>query len=283
MVDIQRRRRHRLRLLALGLVVTVAGLVTLQVLGHLDKDRAGLAVAVLGAVAAWAAWEATGRASDTAEAARRTAETLARIERARWLTEQTPQFDFVLTSEGDRGAKLRIHLAGPDSLGHLDSITVRIGDDFNHTSSLAGATPPKQIAAHVWGPFKLRPRISRADEHGRELTSGSLRVGRGLPLVFDRTVPGVWMAMNYDSWQQTYEGHPIRLTLVCRRGDDIWTVARAIDNPPWRANEPTTAGGAEPEPGTPAAEPRRLPAPRGSRARVRRAPDRRRSSGRSQG
>ncbi|MGW6414370.1 hypothetical protein [Streptomyces sp. NPDC055055] len=283
MTDIARRRRHRLRLLSLGLVVTVAALVALELLGYMDKDRAGLAVAVLGTVAAWTSWEATGRASDTAEAARGTADAIARIEHARWLYERTPQFDFTLVPVGDRGAKLRIHLAGPDALGHLDSITVRIvDDDFNHVSELAGATPREQIEAHVWGPFKLHPRVSGADADGRELTSGQLTVGQGLPLVLDRTVPGTWMSMNYDAWQRTYVDHPIRIRLVCRRGDDTWTVARAIDNPPWRTAEQAAAG-ATPEPDLRTTAPRRLPAPRGSRAQVRRAPSRRGAAGRSRG
>ncbi|GGV99376.1 hypothetical protein GCM10010230_25350 [Streptomyces narbonensis] len=230
----------------LALVSTVAGLVALTALDQLGKDRAGIIAAFLSVVAAAAAWEATGRASDTAEEARRTAEIVARIERDRWLAELTPVFEFTLTKEGDQAAKLLMHLAGPDALGHLDSVTVRIGDDdYDHTptqQALGFVNPhdpsPEQIAAHVWGPFRLRPRINEADEHGRELTFTDLRVGRGRPLVLDRTNPGTWMGgKTYDSWQQEYAGHPIRLLFTCRRGTETWQVARTVTNPDWRSHD----------------------------------------------
>ncbi|MFD6936250.1 hypothetical protein ACFWAP_08875 [Streptomyces goshikiensis] len=227
MTDIDRRRRRRRLLLVLALVATVAALVVLTVLGQLSKDRAGVIAAFLSVVAAAAAWEATGRASDTAEQARRTAEIVARIERDRWLSELTPQFEFTLTKEGDQAAKLLIHLAGPDALGHLDSVTVRVGDDdYDHTPTqhrLGYVDPhgptPEQIAAHVFGPFRLRPRVNDADDDGRELTFTDLQVGRGRPLALDRTMPGMWMVgKTYDSWQREYEGHPVRLVITCRRG-----------------------------------------------------------------
>ncbi|MGW0316071.1 hypothetical protein [Streptomyces flavidovirens] len=242
MTDIDRRRRRRRLLLVLALLATVSGLVVLTALGQLGKDRAGVIAAFLSVAAAAAAWEATGRASDTAEEARRTAEIMARIERDRWLSELTPQFEFTLTKEGDRSAKLLVHLAGPDALGNLDSVTVRIGDDdYDHapTQQRLGYTnpngpTPEEIAAHVWGPFRLRPRIDDADEHGRELTFTNLRVGRGRPLALDRTMPGTWMeGKTYDSWQQEYEGHPLRLLFTCRRGEETWQIARTVDNPDW--------------------------------------------------
>ncbi|WP_432060956.1 hypothetical protein [Streptomyces sp. S1] len=250
MTDIDRRRRRRRLLLVLALLATVSGLVVLTALDQLGKDRAGVIAAFLSVAAAAAAWEATGRASDTAEEARRTAETVARIERARWLAELTPQFEFTLTEEGDRAAKLLVHLAGPDALGHLDSVTVRIGDDdYDHTPTqqrLGYTDPngptPEQIAAHVWGPFRLRPRIDEADETGRELTFADLRVGRGRPLALDRTTPGTWMGgETYDSWQRKYEGHPLRLLFTCRRGEETWQIARTVDNPDWRPADPSSA------------------------------------------
>ncbi|XUM00249.1 hypothetical protein ACQ86F_25395 [Streptomyces venezuelae ATCC 10712] len=248
MTDIDRRRRSRRLLLVLALLATVSGLVVLTALDQLGSDRAGVIAAFLSLAAAAAAWEATGRASDTAEEARRTAEIVARIERHRWLAELTPQFEFTLTKEGDRAAKLLVHLAGPDPLGHLDSVTVRIGDDdYDHTPTqqrLGYTNPngptPEQIAAHIWGPFRLRPRIDQADEDGRELTFANLGVGRGRPLALDRTMPGTWMeGKTYDSWQQEYEGHPLRLLLTCRRGEETWQIARTVDNPDWRPADPS--------------------------------------------
>ncbi|MGA4800507.1 hypothetical protein [Streptomyces lavendulocolor] len=250
MTDIDRRRRRRRLLLILSLLATVSGLVVLTVLNQLGKDRAGVIAAFLSVLAAAAAWEATGRASDTAEEARRTAEIVARIERDRWLAELTPQFEFTLTREGDRAAKLLVHLAGPDALGHLDAVTVRIGDDdYGHTPTqqrLGYINPdgptPGELAAHVWGPFRLRPRMDQADEHGRELSFTDLSVGRGKPLVLDRTMPGTWMeGKTYDSWQREYEGHPLRLLFTCRRGEETWQIARTVDNPDWRPADPSVA------------------------------------------
>ncbi|MFD8209656.1 hypothetical protein ACFV2S_25070 [Streptomyces sp. NPDC059695] len=249
MTDIDRRRRRRRLLLVLALLATVSGLVVLTARNELGTDRASAIAALLSVVAAAAAWEATGRASDTAEEARRTAEIVARIERDRWHAELTPQFKFTLTKEGDRAAKLLVHLAGPDALRHLDSVTVRIGDDdYDHTPTqqrLGYTNPigptPEQITAHVWGPFRLRPRINEADEHGRELTFPDLHVGRGRPLALDRTMPGAWMeGTTYDSWQQQYEGHPLRLLFTCCRGDETWQITRTVDNPDWRPAEPSS-------------------------------------------
>ncbi|MFJ3100397.1 hypothetical protein [Streptomyces sp. NPDC086835] len=243
MTDIDRRRRRRRLLLVLAFIATVGGVVLLTALDQLGKDRAALVAAFLSVVAAAAAWEATGRASDTAEEARKTAEVVARIERDRWLAELTPQFEFTLTKEGDHAAKLLVHLAGPDALGRLDSVTVRVGDDdYDHTPTqqrlgfLSPHSPsPEQIAAHVWGPFRLRPRVDEGDDDGRELTFTDLQVGRGRPLALDRTSPGTWMTgKTYDSWQQEYEGHPMRLIFTCRRGEETWTVARNVENPDWR-------------------------------------------------
>ncbi|MEU7021888.1 hypothetical protein ABZ990_14675 [Streptomyces sp. NPDC046203] len=249
MTDIDRLRRRRRLLLVLALLATVIGLVVLNLLDQLGKDRAGLIAAFLSVVAAAAAWEATGRASDTAEDARRTAEIVARIERERWLAELTPKFEFALTGEGDRAARLLVHLAGPDPLGHLDSVTIRIGDDdYDHTPTqqrLVYSNPngptPEEIAAHVWGPFRLRPGIDGANEHGRELTFTDLRVGRGRPLALNRTMPGWWMeGKSYESWQQEYAGHPLRLLFTCHRGEETWQITRTADNPDWRPAEPVT-------------------------------------------
>ncbi|WP_138906129.1 hypothetical protein [Streptomyces chryseus] len=247
MTDIDRRRRHRRLLLVLAFIATVGGVVLLTALDQLGKDRAALVAAFLSVVAAAAAWEATGRASDTAEQARKAAEVVARIERDRWLAELSPQFEFTLTKEGDQAARLLVHLAGPDALGHLDSVTVRIGDDdYDHTPTqqrLGFTDPlgptPEQIAAHIWGPFRLRPRVNEADDNGRELTFTDLQVGRGRPLALDRTYPGSWMGgKTYDMWQREYEGHPLRLVFTCRRGEETWKVARTVDNPDWRPAEP---------------------------------------------
>ncbi|MEU0664147.1 hypothetical protein [Streptomyces lavendulocolor] len=153
MTDIDRRRRRRRLLLVLAFIATVGGVVLLTALDQLGKDRAALVAAFLSVVAIAAAWEATGRASDTAEEARKTAQVVARIERDRWLAELTPQFEFTLTKEGDHAAKLLVHLAGPDALGRLDS--VRSGSVMTTTT-----TPPPNNAWASSAP--TAPRRSRS-------------------------------------------------------------------------------------------------------------------------
>ncbi|MFE6072105.1 hypothetical protein [Streptomyces sp. NPDC056525] len=246
MTEIDQRRRRRRLLLVVALLLTATGLAVLSALDKLDQERAGLIATFLSVIAAAAAWEATGRASDTAEEARRTADTVGRIERERWLAEQTPQFEFTLApaGEGSTWSKFLVHLAGPDSLRHLDSVTIRIGDDdYDHTPRLAGPGPtPEQVAAHVWGPFRFVPHTDGADECGREVTFTDLHVGRGRPLSLDRTQPGFWMeGKTFASWQGQYAGHPLRLILTCRRGGDTWKVARNIDNPPLRPEATASA------------------------------------------
>ncbi|WNI19188.1 hypothetical protein [Actinacidiphila sp. ITFR-21] len=192
-------------------------------------DGTTAVTAIAGTLAAGGSWLAAKRSN-------RTAETLARIEQARWHADLTPKFDIALIEQGRGHARLIVHLDGPDALRRLDEVTIRVGDDDNDhtlTQIFVGAPTQEQIDAHIWGPWRFTPGSDGAGQDGRQVAPIPLGVGRGRPFTMERTRHGHWMTgMTDGHWQQQYAGQPIRLILTCRRGDEEWVVARRIDNPP---------------------------------------------------
>lgn len=201
------------------------------------SDGTSAITAVFAAVTAGFALKAAYKNNDIGESANSTAEALARIERERWHTERTPQFDITWTEEqGDR-AKLLIYLSGPDQLGQLDEIRVRVGDDDMLHEAREGDPEVSQedYDNFVWGPYRFPHGSDGADVHGRTVAPFQLSVGRGRPLVMERTRPGHWMrGTTPEQWQRRYSGYPVRLILTCRRGDEEWVLARPVDQPPGR-------------------------------------------------
>lgn len=212
------------------------------------SDVLNTAAAVSSAIAAGASWlvavrankvareanAAAAQANQAAESANLTAEALARIERERWHTELTPQFDIRLARpEGDR-IRLHIYLSGPDHLGQLDEIRVRVdGDDMLHEARPGDPEVTQEDYDNfVWGPYRFPYGSDGADVHGQTIAPFQLDVGRGKPLVMERTRPGRWMrATTPERWRQKYQHHPVRLVLTCRRGDEEWVLARPVDQP----------------------------------------------------
>jgi hypothetical protein len=129
---------------------------------------------------------------------------------------------------------LNVHLAGPDELGEVTVVSIRVDDDDKDRSSLFGrGATAEEIANHIWGPYRFTPRVDDADEHGREVGPFALKVGRGRPFQMERTRPGHWMeGMTMDAWQEGYLAHPVRLVITCRSGEDEWVLARALPNVP---------------------------------------------------
>lgn len=191
-------------------------------------DIGAVSTAGLGAVAAWGAWMAARRSA-------RTAETLARIERDRRHEERRPRFELSLGGPYREHSTLNVHLAGPDELGEVEVVSIRVNDDDKDRSRLSpGGATAEEIANHVWGPYRFTPRVDGADEHGRAVGPFTLRVGRGRPFQMDRTGPGRWMeGKTMDDWQDEYRGHPVRLVITCRAGGEEWMLARALPNEPW--------------------------------------------------
>ncbi|MCX4450730.1 hypothetical protein [Streptomyces sp. NBC_01789] len=195
-------------------------------------DIATFGTAGLSAVAAAGAWFAAHRAN-------RTADTVARIEKERWHADLTPQFKLDLAEVGNGQALLDVHLSGPDALGHLDSISIVVGnDDRDHVLLHSGPNVTQaDVDAFVWGPFKFSPGTNGTDEHGRAPEPFPLSVGTGTQRAMQRTHQGHWMeGKTQGTWQGEYVGKPIRLKLTCRRGDEEWVITRHLENPLFEAD-----------------------------------------------
>ncbi|MEU0590015.1 hypothetical protein [Streptomyces ardesiacus] len=191
-------------------------------------DIGTVSTAGLSAIATWGAWLAARRSA-------RTADTVARIERDRRHEERRPRFELSLGGPYREHSTLNVHLAGPDELGEVEIVSIRVDDDDKDRSNLTVDDETRaQIAAHVWGPYRFTPRVDTADENGRAIGPFSLKVGRGRPFQMDRTRPGLWMTgKTMDQWQEEYLGHPVRLVITCRSGEDEWVLARSLPNEPW--------------------------------------------------
>ncbi|MFK0225892.1 hypothetical protein ACIQUL_09000 [Streptomyces sp. NPDC090303] len=192
------------------------------------SDIGTIGTAALSAVAAFGSWKAARRANDTSHS-------VARIEAERWRTERTPDVRLSLHHLGGGRFNLSLRLVGPDNFGDLEAVSVEVlNDDRDHrvlnpTAELTQA----DADAHVWGPFRFSPGIDGTEEPGRSTQWTKLHMGRGRPFAMDRTPKGHWMTgMSQANWQASYVGHPVRLLVRCRNGDDEWTFFRDLENPP---------------------------------------------------
>jgi hypothetical protein len=188
--------------------------------------------AVASTAAAFLAWRTSVRSAATAD-------TVARIEKERWLAELTPTFKFALTETGGGHALLDVRLVGPDALGHLDSISIVVGnDDGGHEVFNPGVdVTQEEVDALVWGPYRFNPNADGTDEHGRGPKPFGLSVGTGTRRSMQRTRPGHWMTgKTQGTWQGEYVGKSIRLKLTCHRGDEKWVITRHLENPLFEAD-----------------------------------------------
>ncbi|TXS44931.1 hypothetical protein [Streptomyces sp. OR43] len=185
--------------------------------------------AVASTAAAFLAWRTSVRSAETAD-------TVARIEEQRWRADLTPKFTFDLTETGNGQALLDVHLEGPDFLGHLDSISIVVGnDDRDHQVLHPGPdVTQEEVDAFVWWPYRFSPNANGTDEHGRGPAPFDLAVGTGTRRAMQRTRPGHWMTgKTQGAWQGEYVGQSVRLVLTCWRGDEKWVIVRRIANPPF--------------------------------------------------
>ncbi|MGW8485441.1 hypothetical protein [Streptomyces sp. NPDC055886] len=190
---------------------------------------AGLAISI-------AAWRVAARSADEAKRSADAAEGVARIERERWHSDQTPIFKAKLAAqEGDR-ATLDFQLTGPLSLQHLDRIelTIANSDDLQRTAQLAGSRPQEELDAQVWGPYRFGASADGADATGRTVQPFDLEVGRGRPFTLERTRPPHWQEGNdrNQRWAEQFAGKPMRLVVRCQKdGLDPWVVPVDVEMP----------------------------------------------------
>lgn len=136
---------------------------------------------------------------------------------------------------GVEATNMSIYLAGPPELERLDRLVVVIRDANpwrDQGTPLAGDPTPEQVAAHVWGRYKLTPGagpgvdpatgLFGADRTGRRCPTGGMLVGERLLFQLDPTLPPSWSHQSLESWQQQV-GPLLRLRLECHReGQAPW-------------------------------------------------------------
>ena len=224
-------RYARNRLIAHGAVVPLGGRpVQTDELRVTSPDMSfpwDTVASVFSAAAAGGALLAAGRANQTAEA-------VARIERERRHEELTPQFDIDFR-------ELTNHWSGPLLPQRSRRPRPPRRSHDHHRRRRHGPhraqSWPRAHAGHG-----RRPRVGAVPLHppqrpGRRQRAQGGAVplpGRpGRPLSMERTRPGHWTEGQTQAlWQQGYADQPIRLRMVCRRGDEEWVIARRVENPP---------------------------------------------------
>ncbi|MEV7512011.1 hypothetical protein AB0O57_29055 [Streptomyces sp. NPDC091201] len=164
----------------------------------------------MGAAEVWNAFAACASAGAAflalrvAVQSRKTAETVAQIERDRLHHELTPQFDVGLfrLNEGGPVATLRITWEGPSTLERLSEVRVFVRDQGGPRTPATGGPPTaEQIAAIVWSPYRLRPGVSGASSDGRTATHHGLELGGQVVLTMEPTMAPAWVRA--DDWFPT--------------------------------------------------------------------------------
>ncbi|MFI1956134.1 hypothetical protein ACH437_30570 [Streptomyces xinghaiensis] len=161
---------------------------------------------------------------------------MATIEGSRWQDHLTPVFDITLQrAEGER-ATLDVQLTRPVPLRGLDEVNITIvdSDDMVRTDRLPGGPSQEEIDRQVWGPYRFVPGSDGADEAGRSVESGPLKVGRGRPFALERTRPPYWQEGPdvAGRWREQWAGSLLRLELTClRTGLDPWVVPCSVEQP----------------------------------------------------
>ena len=192
-------------------------------------------VAIVAAVGTAGQWREAKRANEQAQLAYEQAQELLGIEKARRHDDLTPRFDLAVEAGDVMGApmELRVRLEGPDGLGQLNEVAITIRDDRPREPITAGGPSAEEIGRQVWGPWRFRPGVDGADEHGRSMMPFPLGVGEQRTFVLEETSPPPWSAKSLNEWQARYQLSPLPLTLTCEpAGQEPWTLRREA-RPPW--------------------------------------------------
>jgi hypothetical protein len=181
-------------------------------------------------------------------AARRSAaadQTTSRIEADRRHGELTPRFTATVRPGNVDHVDLWVELSGPVELGGLDAITISVRDDVPGRAPVSPGGPSAQeIAAQVWATHQFVHGGDGADEHGRTVRCGALRVGQRRQFVLKPTQPPHWTSQPAASWQAERAEHPFVLELVCsKEGTADWTVPVKVELPA----TPSATPGGQPE------------------------------------
>ncbi|MFD3997182.1 hypothetical protein [Streptomyces sp. NPDC058583] len=204
-------------------------------------DNLESAIAAVAALfSGWAAWSSSkaAKSSDhnsqasnrTADAAFRTAESVAQIERDRWHKELTPHVEFRLTRERTY-PELLIRYIGPSSLGRLDNLELRVRDDRDRSNDplLAGSLTAEERAATIWGPLRFRHGANGADTLGRTVAPLTLPPGEEFRLGLEASHPHSQYGGGRTQWESDYRHKDFRLWVTCHvDGHKPWTLTADI-------------------------------------------------------
>ena len=183
-----------------------------------------IAILVAGASAAYTRRQATEQAR------------VASIEQDRRHDELTPEFKITCEApdhDGNR-AELTLELTGPAGLTEFDEVTVRIRDDIpGRKPGVGSQLTQEQFSAVIWGPYRIVTGLRDTDANGRAHGQFRLLKNEPYPIPLERSLLPSWMD-DPKRWRQQYEGKPVRLELICQRGDDKHRVATEVqvDYPP---------------------------------------------------
>jgi hypothetical protein len=174
----------------------------------------------------------------TARTSNRTARTLAAIETDRRHAELIPTFEVRTKRVNDDVILIYPKLVGPPSLDRIDRLTVIVRDDtVDHSSELAGSPTSEQLAATIWGPYRLTPMIDGASSDGRSVGPVRLLLGDDRPFQFESTRPPIWTDAQW--WDSQYRHTPIRLAFRCETdGFEPWIVPTEVKPPAVRFHPP---------------------------------------------
>jgi hypothetical protein len=179
---------------------------------------AAVAVAVVATVAAVAA-------ACSARRSARSAAAMAANDAARRHEDLAPQVELrARRVHGDR-AELLLALVGPDALGGVDTLQVRVDDEDDQPRPrvTVGSYTQEGLDAQIWGPYRLTPTGSVDDRRTRTLTD--VGVGARRTLALERTTAPPWSDPEW--WRHTYDGAPVFVTLTCHRdGHEPWSLPR---------------------------------------------------------
>lgn len=211
----ERRWRRILSIYGFALIVAI-GLVVIDRHGWLTAERASVIAAFLSVIAGAAAWEATGRASDSAEEARKTADIVARIESDRWHHEITPQIDITIHEGGLGTGKAHMHVAfnGPAVHQRIERMLLAVIDDGRERRpGVTYGLSQEQIDAQVWGPYQFESTNDGASDDGRRVPGFAIGLGQQRDFWLIQTAPpGDYPPGN---WSVEYGDGPVRIRVEC--------------------------------------------------------------------
>ncbi|MFG2978047.1 hypothetical protein ACGFYY_34270 [Streptomyces sp. NPDC048331] len=164
-------------------------------------------------------------ALNTEKQATNAASIVAGIENVRIHHDMLPDLKVEIRRTGDGGrARLTVRWDGPSVLKRLSEVRVRVLDDGQDrtvalASNLATGPTAEELAAQVWGPYRLQPGLDGVSVGGRTATREGLCLGSTLPLMMEPTRSPHRDAEAQIRWSMEFGRQPVRLHIECRHED----------------------------------------------------------------